>query len=237
MNKDEHSYLNDISQTAQYSEGMNGRMIKYSTEIFSRWIKPGSILEMGPADGLSTEHLIHLTDDYEVVEGASDFCELLTKKFPKAKIRNLLFEDFSPTRQYTNVILGHVLEHVEDPKHIVNKCIEWIEPGGRIIAATPNSNSLHRQVAVLAGLISNVDQLTEADISIGHRRVLNSVQLIDYFIDERLTITKCGGYYLKAFSNGQIEQISDEKIRYSLMALGEKYSDIAADIYVVATKI
>jgi SAM-dependent methyltransferase len=236
MNEDENSRLNEISLTAQYSEGMNGRMIKHSADIFSRWIKQGSILEMGPADGLSTAHLVHLTNDYEVVEGSSEFCAVLTKKFPNVTVRNSLFENFSPGRQYTNIILGHVLEHVENPVDVVRNCIDWIEPGGRIIAATPNSNSLHRQVAVLAGIISKVDELTQTDLSIGHRRVLNLMQLCQYFEDDRLTITESGGYYLKAFSNSQIETIADEKIRNALMTLGERYVEIAADIYVVATK-
>lgn len=233
----EKSLLNQISSTANYSLGMNGQMIQHSVEIFSRWIKSGSILEMGPADGLSTEYLHCLSDDYHIVEGSEDFCKMLKTKFPKINITNTLFEEFVPQRKYANIILGHVLEHVENPDKIIQVCIEWLEPGGRIIAATPNANSLHRQLAVVSGLISNVHELTYTDISIGHRRVVNPEQLRSYFIDSRLNIEIVGGYYLKSFSNAQIEQITSKDVQKSLMILGEKYSEIAADIYVVATRI
>lgn len=130
-----------------------------------------------------------------------------------------------------------MLEHVENPVEIIQQCIEWLKPGGRIIAATPNANSLHRQLAVISGLISNVHELTSTDISIGHRRVVNPQQLSSYFIDSRLLIECFGGYYLKSFSNMQIEQITNKEVQKSLMVLGEKYFNIAADIYVVATRI
>lgn len=236
MSNHEYSRLDEISLTAQYSEGMNGRMILHSVQIFSRWILPGSILEMGPADGLSTSHLVQLTDDYEVVEGSKEFCEILKEKFPTIAVHNSIFEEFKPSRRYRNIVLGHVLEHVDNPDEIIDQCIEWLEPGGRIIAATPNSDSLHRQVAVNAGIIASVHELTAIDISIGHRRVLNPTQLRSYFEKEQLTINHMGGYYLKSFGNGQIEAISTPEVREALMILGEKYSDIAADIYVVATR-
>jgi 2-polyprenyl-3-methyl-5-hydroxy-6-metoxy-1,4-benzoquinol methylase len=150
---------------------------------------------------------------------------------------NTLFEEFVPKRRFTNTVLGHVLEHVEDPDNIIQDCIEWLEPGGRIIAATPNADSLHRQLAVLSGLISNVHELTSTDISIGHRRVVNPQQLRSYFMDSRLHIDYVGGYYMKSFSNQQIEQIASKEVQKSLMVLGEKYFEIAADIYIVASRI
>jgi hypothetical protein len=236
MNNYEYSRLDEISLSAQYSEGMNGRMILHSVQIFSRWILPGSILEMGPADGLSTSHLVQLTDDYEVLEGSREFCEILNEKFPTITVHNSIFEEFNPSRSYRNIVLGHVLEHVDDPDEIVDRCIQWLEPGGRIIAATPNSDSLHRQVAVNAGIISSVHDLTPTDISIGHRRVINPTQLRSYFEKDQLTINHMGGYYLKSFANGQIEDISTPEVRDALMILGEKYFEIAADIYIVATR-
>lgn len=211
-------------------------MIRYSAEVFSRWILQGSILELGPADGLSTFHLIRLTNDYEVVEGSTEFCAILKKKFPQVVVHNSIFEEFNPSRLYRNIVLGHVLEHVDEPREIVERCLNWLEPGGRILAATPNADSLHRQVAVEAGIISSVHDLTPADVSIGHRRVINMEQLRSYLDHDEITVNHSGGYYLKSFANSQIEEIASDEVKQSLMKLGEKYPDIAADIYVVATK-
>lgn len=237
MNDDERQHLDAISVKTDYSRGLNGLMIEHSALVFSRWLLPGSILELGPADGLSTAHLSRLTGDYTVVEGSSEYAKALMNRFSGIEIHNTLFEDFAPNRKYTNIVMGHVLEHVENPTEIVQRAIEWIEVGGRIVAATPNANSLHRQIAARAGLISDIHEVTPTDLSIGHRRVLDTQQLLSYFSSDDLRVVAHGGYYLKSFSNMQIEQIASRDVQEALMSIGEQFPDIAADIYVVVERL
>ena len=49
-----------------------------------------------------------------------------------------------------------------------------------------------------------------------------------------LEIEAFGGYWLKPLSNGQIEQDWTPQMVEAFMKLGERYPDIAAEIYVVA---
>lgn len=43
-----------------------------------------------------------------------------------------------------------------------------------------------------------------------------------------------GGYWLKPVSNGQIEENWTGKMVEAFMKLGERYPDIAAEIYIIA---
>ena len=49
-----------------------------------------------------------------------------------------------------------------------------------------------------------------------------------------LTIEIFGGYWLKPVSNSQIEATWSDELLDAYMALGERYPDIASEIYVIA---
>src|ERR1700737_2507626 len=134
-------------------------------------------------------------------------------------------------------ILGHVLEHVENPVDILSRAKQWLEPSrGRVFGAVPNSRSLHRQAAVIMGLLRQEDQLNEMDIHHGHRRVFNPETFRNTFSQAGLKIELFGGYWMKPVSNSQIQASWTPEMVEAFMALGERYPDIAGEIYVVATR-
>lgn len=231
------SGLDDIAESANYSHGVNGVMIRHSVSIFRRFYdNRGSVLELGPADGLSTKSLLEFCDQVSVIEGSTHFADLLAREFPGITIHNCLFEDFRPATQFDFIYMSHVLEHVDDPVNLLKKIRSWLSPNpnGFVFCSVPNALSFHRQVGVIAGDIASEYELNEADKSIGHLRVYDPNTLRQTFVDAGLTIAASGGYFLKTLSNSQIQTVSDEKHLEALMAAGEKYPDEAADIYVVA---
>lgn len=234
---DEKHRLQDIASRINYSSGMNGVMIEYGARLARQWFRPGRVLELGPADGLSTSILSIDVEEYEVVEASAEYCAQLSTRVPHVRIHHCLFEDFSPANQYDTLVLSHVLEHVEDPGGILALATQWLTPGGHLIAATPNGQSLHRQLGVLADLMNDVTDLNDADRSIGHRRVFTPESLRALVAQELgLEEIHFGGYYMKSFSNSQIEAVTDSTIREALMKLGEMYPEIAGDIYIVARR-
>ena len=72
------------------------------------------------------------------------------------------------------------------------------------------------------------------DIHHGHRRVFDPASFRQCFLSAGLTIETSGGYWLKPVSNRQIEQTWTPEMLAAFMELGERYPDIAAEIYVVA---
>jgi 2-polyprenyl-3-methyl-5-hydroxy-6-metoxy-1,4-benzoquinol methylase len=183
-----------------------------------------------------TELLYPYFKDYTVVDGADIFVEQIIKRHPKINGVVSLFEDYKPDRKYDNIILGHVLEHVEKPREILMECYSWLKDDGVILAAVPNCDSIHRQAAVKMGLLDSVKQLNEMDQYHGHRRVYDRIEFRDDFCGAGFKIIKEGGYWLKPLSNKQMEDAWTDEMISAFMELGEKYPDIAAEMYIVAGK-
>jgi hypothetical protein len=83
-------------------------------------------------------------------------------------------------------------------------------------------------------LLSAEDALNEMDIHHGHRRVFDPESFRQCFLAAGLSIEIFGGYWLKPVSNRQIEQTWTPQMLDAFMQLGERYPDIAGEIYVVA---
>jgi SAM-dependent methyltransferase len=52
------------------------------------------------------------------------------------------FEDFAPDRRYDLVVLFNIVEHVADPRAVLQKVRELLKPGGVAVVKTPNTDSL-----------------------------------------------------------------------------------------------
>lgn len=231
----ESERLAGIASDSWYARGANGWTTAYSFEIFQRFITPGPILEMGPAEGVMTDKLVSLELPLTVVEGSARFCEEIRARHPSVDVHHSLFEEFRPRESFQTVILGHVLEHVANPSRLLQQAAHWLRPGGRVICAVPNARSLHRQAAVLMGLLPFEETLNESDRHHGHRRVYNPETFRNEFIKAGFEIEYFGGYWIKTLSNSQIESSHSLEMVRAFMKLGERYPDIAAEMIIVAT--
>lgn len=235
METNEKSRVVEIQKRTAYTKGVMQNTTAYCGEIFRRFMRKGSVLELGPAEGVMTDVLYPYYDDYTVVDGADYFVDAIKKRYPGIKGHAVLFEEYSPSQAYDNIILGHVLEHVKCPIEILKLASSWLSEGGRIICAVPNANSIHRQAGVLMGLLETENQLNATDIRIGHRRVYDMDTLKKDFADAGLKIIQSGGYWLKPESNAQIEANWNVDMVNAFLRLGERYPDIAAEIYLIAS--
>jgi 2-polyprenyl-3-methyl-5-hydroxy-6-metoxy-1,4-benzoquinol methylase len=182
-----------------------------------------------------TGHLAEHFDDLTVVDASPQFCASLRERFPAVDVIEALFETYAPGDTFDNIVLGHVLEHVIDPVGILTAVRGWTAPGGRLLAAVPNAHSLHRQMAVIMGLLPAENTLNETDARMGHRRVYTTSDLQRDVVSAGFVIQIAGGYWLKPVSNAQIEKDWTVDMLEAAMQVGESYPDIAAEIYVVAT--
>lgn len=231
---DEARSLQAIAERSTYSTGVMGNAIHYCFRVLARHCPGEHVLELGPAEGLMTERLIGAGKQVTVVEGSSSFCDALRHRFAQIEVHCALFEEFETTARYDTVVLGHVLEHVADPVAVLRRVRRWLRPHGHVFAAVPNARSLHRQAAVLMGLLPVETALNTQDHLHGHRRVFTPEMLRALFPEASLRVETFGGYWLKPLSNGQLERDWNAAMIDAFMQLGERYPDIAGEIYVVA---
>jgi len=171
-----------------------------------------------------------------IVEGAEAFCGSLRERHPQCDVVHSLFEDYAPEERFDNVILGHVLEHVDDPVAILSRVREWLSDEGRVMGVVPNARSLHRQIGVMLGMLKFEEDLNEMDRHHGHRRVYTPETFRRDFLAAGLRVDVFGGYFLKVMSNQQIEEFCAPELIDAFMRMGERYPDVACGIYVIASR-
>jgi len=234
VSEDEDRRLARLAGDSWYAKGVNAEIVRYTAEIFARHWRGRRCLELGPAEGLMTETLAATFPELTCVEGAASFVASLRARFPKARVVQALFEDFATDERFDAIVLGHVLEHVTEPRRILERCRGWLAPGGAVYAAVPNARSIHRQAGVLMGMLAEEHALNETDHKQGHRRVYDPESFRADFHAAGLAIRVFGGYFLKLLSNAQIDAACPPALVRACMQLGERYPDIAADLYVIA---
>jgi len=234
---EETSRLEKVAVDSLYLDPCNRATTEYSLSIIDRLMRldRSAVLELGPAEGVMTGALLAKSRSLTVVEGSPKFATDLQRRYPSLEVVNCLFEHYAPQQGFDVIVLGHVLEHVDDPVAILARAKQWLASGGRIFAAVPNARSLHRQAAVLMGLLQVEDSMSDLDRHHGHRRVFNPESFRHCFHLAGLMIEQFGGYWLKPVSNRQVDETWTPAMLHAFMRLGERYPDIAAEIYVAAS--
>ncbi|MFC2080833.1 class I SAM-dependent methyltransferase [Bacteroidota bacterium] len=193
-------------------------------------------LEMGPAEGIMTNLLIKEFIELDVLDASQT---LLDQIDPRDNLRKFCrcFENFEADRLYDTIIMDHVLEHIKNPILVLKKVKGWLKPTGVLIAGVPNADSIHRLAAVKMGLLANKYSLNERDKKLGHYRVYDFKLLNEHLTKAGFNITTNGGVFLKTLSYAQLQEQWDQNIIKAFIELGKDFPTIAAEIFVVASKL
>src|SRR6187402_1415857 len=146
-------------------------MHPYMLKSFVPFFKKGNFLELGSFKGEFTKRFLSYFDDITCVEASNEAIEAARQELgSKVKLINALFEEVNLPSTYDNIVLTHVLEHVEDPVALLKRINdEWLSATGRFFLVCPNANAPSRQIAVKMGLISHNSAITPAEKEHGHR--------------------------------------------------------------------
>jgi hypothetical protein len=72
---------------------------------------------------------------------------------------------------------------------------------------------------------------------IGHRRIIDLHSLNQLFTNYGgFRVIAEGGYFLKAFKDSMINDMTSDELLKGLMDTGEAYPEISADIYIILEK-
>lgn len=98
------------------------------------------VLDIGCAQGNLSLLLAEKGCIVDAIDLRADYLEYSKLKYEKGDIRwlNVNIMDFVSDKQYDFVILGEILEHCAYPEKIIAQACSFLNPGGYLIATTPN---------------------------------------------------------------------------------------------------
>ncbi len=230
----DHSYAYDFD-----FDVMHPFMIR----SFEPFFRKGSLLELGSYKGAFTKRLVPYFQDITCVE-ASDVAvaEAKHKLGGQVKFVQALFETVHLQRRYDNIVMTHVLEHLDDPVLVLKRINdEWLSDNGRLFLVCPNANAPSRQIAVKMGLISHHSAVTPAESAHGHKITYSLDTLERDAKKAGLKVLHRSGIFFKALANFQWDRllksdiISPEYLE-GCYQLGQQYPDLCASIFLLCEK-
>jgi 2-polyprenyl-3-methyl-5-hydroxy-6-metoxy-1,4-benzoquinol methylase len=239
-------YNNELKDTTDHNYAYSfdfDVMHPYMVRSFEPFFKKGSLLELGSFKGYFTRRLLPYFDDITCVEASDIAIEEAKKKLGnKVKFVNSLFEKANLPKRYDNIVLTHVLEHLDDPVLVLKRINdEWLAEGGRFFLVCPNANAPSRQIAVKMGLITHNAAVTEAEEKHGHHRTYSLDTLERDASAAGLNVIHRSGIFFKALANFQWDRllntdiISPEYLK-GCYQLGQQYPDLCSSIFLICKK-
>ncbi len=246
MSNNKRNYNLELIDTPErkYAYGFDiDVMHYYMIQSFKPFFVEGNLLELGSYKGYFTNRLLPLFKDITCVEASDEAVGEAKQRFgDKVKFHNALFQDVQLPVKYDNIILTHVLEHIDNPVELLSRIKnEWLSDNGRFFLVCPNANAPSRQIAVKMGLISHHTAITPAEKEHGH--------VITYTLDtmERdvraagLHVVHRSGIFFKALANFQMDKaietgLISEAYLEGCFQLGMIYPDLCSSIYLVCSK-
>lgn len=218
-------------------------MHPYMLRSFAPFFIEGNLLELGSYQGQFTQRFLEYFNDITCIEASEEACNYAKSQFgDQVKLINSLFEEAILPSKYDNIVLTHVLEHLDDPVALLKKVnLEWLSDKGRFFIVCPNANAPSRQIAVKMGLISHNSAVTDAEADHGHR-ITYSLDTLERDIKlSGLRIVHRSGIFFKALANFQWDRLLNTDIiskEYldGCYELGQQYPDLCASIYFVCEK-
>ncbi|MWC30894.1 class I SAM-dependent methyltransferase [Paenibacillus sp. MMS18-CY102] len=218
-------------------------MHPYMLRSFKPFLIKGNLLELGSYNGDFTSRFLPLFDDITCVEASQEAHDYAANRVGnRVKLVHSLFEEAVLPSKYDNVVLTHVLEHLDDPVALLAKVNdEWLSDIGRFFIVCPNANAPSRQIAVKMGLITHNSAVTEPEAAHGHR-ITYSLDTLERDIKKSgLRIVHRSGIFFKALANFQWDRLLETDIiskQYldGCYELGQQYPDLCSSIFFVCEK-
>lgn len=198
---------------------------------------PGSLIELGIGHGYTTALFNQYFERHVVIDGSPAVIEQFSGSYSldSLEIVESFFEDFDTDEVFDVVLMGFVLEHVDDPDLILTRYRKFIKPGGRLFIAVPNAKSLNRRLGLAMGKIDDIYSLNENDLALGHKR--------NYCLDTlRKAINRAGyecvwdeGIYLKPLPLGYMQLMPEfDANLQAMLEVGIDFPELCVGLLVEA---
>jgi 2-polyprenyl-3-methyl-5-hydroxy-6-metoxy-1,4-benzoquinol methylase len=218
-------------------------MHPFMIRAFEPLFKSGNFLELGSFRGDFTKRFMEFFDDITCIEASDEAIEEARRELgDQIFFVNALFEEVELTRRYDNIVMTHVLEHIDNPIDVLKRVNdEWLSEGGRFFLVCPNANAPSRQIAVKMGLIDNNSAVTPAEAEHGHRRTYSLDTLERDAVAAGLKVVYRSGIFFKALANFQWDRLLQTDIISrdyldGCYELGQIYPDLCSSIFLMCER-
>ena len=194
-------------------------------------------LELGCGSGVTTSVLLEHFERVVVVDGSAEYLRQNQEKnvdYTNGIYIHSFFEELELNEKFEDIILSHILEHVEDPAHIVELSKQWATEDALFHIIVPNGFSFHRRIGVELGMAERPNDLPQAEADTGHRRVYDKDMLVSHIESAGLKVKNVIGCNLKLFTHSVLQILHQDYIDAIYRAAKEVDPSICADLYVVA---
>jgi SAM-dependent methyltransferase len=192
-----------------------------------------SLLELGLGHGFATDFFSRHFDRHVVLEGSPAVIRNFGARFPgcTAQVIESFFEEFDTEERFDVIVIGFILEHVDKPLGLIERYRKLLSPGGKMFLAVPNAEVLNRRLGHLAGMLDDMEALSENDHLLGHKRYYTVRSLAAEIDRAGCRIDRMEGIYLKPFTTNQMMSLKlDAKVILALCEVGIAYPELCCGL-------
>ena len=165
-----------------------------------------SLLELGLGHGITANMFEKHFSRHVVIDASRAVIDQFRTRFPesRADIVEAYFENFATEERFDVIVFGYILEHVDEPVRILKHFRQFLAPQGRMFLTVPNAEVLNRRLGHLAGLLPDMQELSDYDHQLGHKRYYTVETLKKDILEAGYDIKRMEGIYLKPLTTKQM---------------------------------
>ena len=113
----------------------------YAQRVMEKSSNAESLLELGLGHGFTADIFSKYFKRHLILEGASLVIRNFKNKNPEclAEIKQTYFENFETHERFDVIVMGFVLEHVDDPVNIIRRFAKFLSPVGVMYISVPRA--------------------------------------------------------------------------------------------------
>lgn len=210
----------------------------YPGRIAQRFGHVDSLLELGIGHGFTAEIFAGTCDRHVVLDGSSVVIAQFRSQHPDfcGEVVETYFEHFETAETFDVIVMGFVLEHVDDPDLLLRRYRSLLKPGGRLYVAVPNAKSLNRRIGHEMGLIDDIYSLNANDLVLGHVRQYCRDTLAAAVTRAGYSITHEEGIYLKPLPLTVLKTLPDmDSNLQAMLRVGVDFPDLCVALLMELT--
>jgi SAM-dependent methyltransferase len=213
----------------------NRLMLNWYAGRILKMAEMDSMLELGLGHGITASRFAGKFRRYVVLEGSDKviqrFKDVYSTEAQKIEIIKTFFETFQPIETFQNILMGFVLEHVDDPKLILDQFKPLLQTDGSLFVAVPNAEALNRRYGYEAGLLADMTELSDFDRASGHKRNWGIARWQELVKSCGYVIEQCEGLFLKPVTTQQLLALNlPESVLQAMCKVGVDYPELCLGI-------